>query len=293
MRKLRLAALAIALLFLAACAAPALIYNNDEFTTEYTTTEAEIFTTRYIATDEITVFVGGGRYRDNELWLRNEHTGEETLLFTAGDWKSLNVGGQLNERFFVFGEFWLTGSTIMFYDLDERRVIHVHSAGQAHPSCIRFHGVNNGRVYLNMGHGGVRWFDMAQLESGQTIVIPCDMPPMHLVTGELADVREITVMLLEAPETTITLSAAQRAQLFTALRNVEVRVVMHPRHHSYMVWQGDREFRVQVRYADGSVDVIIVEPDAFRMLYVPGYGYRAFVIGTEVDALVHLIESFV
>ncbi|MCL2194743.1 MAG: hypothetical protein FWB76_02205 [Oscillospiraceae bacterium] len=290
----RLACLAILLLFLAACAAPAPVHNDP--TTQHTT-QVELTTAapahlERAMSDNLTVFVSGGHYhRENELWLRNETTGEETLLHSGELWRWHSIGQQLNERFFVFSEGWMGGVTTMIYDLDERRVITVQSAGQAHPSCIRFHAVDGGRVYLNMGHGGVRSFDISELESGEPIMLPCDMPPVFLVTGELADVREITVARLDpAAYDAFMLSSAQWSALFAALRNVDVRVVMHPLHHSYGVAQMGREFRVEVHYADGHVDAIVVEPSAFRMIDVADYGGRAFVIGTEVEQLTALLE---
>jgi len=279
-------ALALALLFLAACSAGVDMNPPEETTAAQTTV---------VVPENVTVFEKA--YPDvdlDEIWMRDEATGEETLLLAPRYdhwWVALDE--RINERFFVFAEGSMFHRDTMFYDLALQRVIRIETTGQAHPTDFLFDSLEDGRIYMNMGHSGKRSFDIAQLESGEPIVIDCDAEPVFLVTGELDDVREIEVRICcchgGGDHTLISLSSAQQAELFTQLRNAYVLMLQNPLHHSYGAAQMSRRFLISVQYEDGRADAIYVGPNAFRWLEPESS--QSFVIAAEVEELIAFLDN--
>jgi len=288
----RFAAIVFALLFLAACASAPEVAPPPETSTIQSTAAPERRTAREITmSDTITVFELLGGW-PNEIWMRNEATGEETLLLAPDDRFWPFPEARINERFFVFWENAMGHRNIMFYDIARRRAIPIESTGQAHPKDFRFYTVEGERVYLDMGHSGMRYFDVSELESGEPIVIACDMPPVFLVTGSIDDVREIAITrTCEATgeRAELALSPAQQTEFFTQLHNINILVLLDPLHHSYGVLQRGRLYTVVVHYENDDVDVIDLYPDAIRFIDPDSF---AFVVGRDVASLVALIEGY-
>jgi len=191
----RLVLITFALLFLAACGTPAAepaITTEPETTTATTETTTELETTtqelielperqehEILLSETITIIEAHVWGISHEIWMRDETTGEETLLLEGNTYYSGVPGivSRVSGRFFQFR--WFIPDTcgisgVLFYDIEQRREI---------PIAWGVALGENGRIYVHceVGQGiGVEpedvpaeFFCLSALENDEALFFQC------------------------------------------------------------------------------------------------------------------------
>jgi len=169
----RIVLVAFVLLFLAGCAGPVVEPVATTTTQPEATTEPEIIRNVMRLNDNITVFEVMGPWFPREIRVRDESTGEETLLAEDTQGYFPMLGERINERFFIYYYGWEgCGSFPAFiYDVERNQ-------------SFEFGGLSlyigeNGRIYVyDAPHEEakdipVEFFYISALENDEELVFQC------------------------------------------------------------------------------------------------------------------------
>ncbi|MCL1790243.1 MAG: hypothetical protein FWG40_02615 [Peptococcaceae bacterium] len=121
----------------------------------------------------------------------------------------------------------------------------------------------------------------------------------RLVTGDVKDVREVTIRFGEEEEKEKVLSSLEAKALFEELRDASASAYRHPNHHAGGISQLDRRYTVIVCYKNGNMDVIHSNGDGlnqnrmFRLLKKSWLtGETGFVSSVKIESIISLIEEY-